>query len=138
MEFNFTLDNIDEVASEIWQIGKDFKIWAFYGDMGAGKTTFINSLCSVLHITSTFGSPTYSIINEYSSPVADTIFHMDWYRLSGEEEALQAGVEEALYSNQLCLVEWPERAVNMLPPNSLHLYIKMESSGSRTISLQMP
>ena len=138
MQFNFSLDTIHTVAREVWSIGKDRKVWAFHGEMGTGKTTFIHTLCEVLQVSSAVGSPTYSIINEYYSPIAATIFHMDWYRLSGDEEALQAGVEDALYSNNLCLVEWPERAANLLPPETLHIFLEIVDERNRTLRLQMP
>lgn len=138
MQFSFSLENIYTVATEVWSAGKDHKVWAFHGEMGTGKTTFIHTLCEVLQVSSAIGSPTYSIINEYYSPVAGTIFHMDWYRLSGEEEALQAGVEDALYSNNLCLVEWPVRAANLLPPDTLHLFLEIVDETNRTLQLQMP
>ena len=137
MQFTFSLENIYTVATEVWSAGKDHKVWAFYGEMGTGKTTFIHTLCEVLQVSSAIGSPTYSIINEYYSPVAGTIFHMDWYRLSGEEEALQAGVEDAHYSNNLCLVEWPVRAANLLPPDTLHLFLEIVDETNRTLQLQM-
>lgn len=119
-------------------MGKDRKVWAFHGEMGTGKTTFIHTLCEVLLVSSAIGSPTYSIINEYYSPIAATIFHMDWFRLSSDKEALQAGVEDALYSNNLCLVEWPDRAANLLPPETLHLFLEIVDEGNRTLRLQMP
>lgn len=138
MQFNFSLDTIHAAAQKVWDIGGDHRVWAFHGEMGSGKTTFIHSLCEVLQVSAAIGSPTYSIINEYYSPVAGTIFHMDWYRLSGEEEALQAGVEDALYSNNLCLVEWPDRAANLLPPGTLHIFLEMVDEVNRSLRLQMP
>ena len=138
MQFNFSLDTIYATAHQIWSVGKSHKVWAFHGEMGSGKTTFIHSLCQVLQVSSTISSPTYSIINEYYSPIAETIFHMDWYRLSGEEEALQAGVEDALYSNQLCLVEWPDRAARLLPPDTFHIFLEMVNEKNRIMRLQVP
>ncbi|MCY7423205.1 MAG: tRNA (adenosine(37)-N6)-threonylcarbamoyltransferase complex ATPase subunit type 1 TsaE [Chitinophagaceae bacterium] len=139
MQFNFSLHTINAIARQVWNTGKDCRVWALHGEMGTGKTTFIHSLCQeVLQVTSAIGSPTYSIINEYTSPLTGSIFHMDWYRLSGEEEALQAGVEDALYSNQLCLVEWPDRAANLLPPNTLHIYLELLSQTERSLRIQTP
>ncbi len=138
MQFNFSLDTIYATAQQVWIVGKSHKVWAFHGEMGSGKTTFIHSLCQVLQVSSTISSPTYSIINEYYSPIAETIFHMDWYRLSGEEEALQAGVEDALYSNQLCLVEWPDRAARLLPPDTFHIFLEMVNEKNRIMRLQVP
>ena len=138
MQFSFSLDTIYVTAQQVWSIGNAYKVWAFHGEMGSGKTTFIHSLCEGLQVSSTISSPTYSIINEYYSPTAGTIFHMDWFRLSGEEEALQAGVEDSLYSNNLCLVEWPDRAAKLLPPDTFHIYLEMVNETNRSLHIQMP
>jgi tRNA threonylcarbamoyladenosine biosynthesis protein TsaE len=135
MDFTFTLSNIRAVANEIFLAIKDSKVWAIYGEMGAGKTTFIHSLCDNLGVTSAIGSPTYSIINEYESAGAGTIFHMDWYRLKNEEEAMQAGVEDAIDSGNFCLIEWPERAPRLLPADTAHLVIKVINEKERLISV---
>lgn len=135
MEFTFSLLDIKKVAADIFAVAKGRRVWAFYGEMGAGKTTFIHALCDFLEVRSAIGSPTYSIINEYESPVIGVIYHMDWYRLKDEEEALQAGVEDALLSGNLCLVEWPERADGLLPDGVLHLNIKLVNETRRKIVL---
>ncbi|MDQ6815329.1 MAG: tRNA (adenosine(37)-N6)-threonylcarbamoyltransferase complex ATPase subunit type 1 TsaE, partial [Bacteroidota bacterium] len=107
-----------------------------HGDMGAGKTTFIHALCDHLGVTSAIGSPTYSIINEYKSEKIGEIYHMDWYRLKDEEEALQAGVEDYLFSGNFCLVEWPNRAPALLPEDCLHLLISTLDEETRQILAQ--
>ena len=135
MQIEFSLHGIRAAAHDLWQQGKAFSVWAFHGEMGSGKTTFIHALCEELGVTSAIGSPTYSIINEYKSSAAGTIFHMDWYRLKDEEEALQAGVEDALYSGNLCLVEWPDRAAGLLPENTLHIEITVLAADTRLIVL---
>jgi tRNA threonylcarbamoyladenosine biosynthesis protein TsaE len=91
--------------------------------MGAGKTTFIHALCDGKGVKDTVGSPTFSIINEYQYP-GGKIFHIDLYRLKDEEEALRAGVEDVLYSGELCLVEWPDRAPGIFPPGTIELRIR--------------
>ena len=131
----FTLNDIKAAAKDVWAAGKNRKVWAFYGEMGAGKTTFIHALCEMLGVTSAIGSPTYSIINEYKSNELGTIYHIDLYRLKDEEEALQAGVEDALYSGNLCLVEWPARAAGLLPDNTLHIELKVLSDDRRLIEI---
>jgi tRNA threonylcarbamoyladenosine biosynthesis protein TsaE len=103
--------------------------------MGAGKTTFIHALCEILDVHSTIGSPTYSIINEYFSQKVGLIYHMDWYRLKDEEEALQAGVEDCLYSNNYCLIEWPGKAPALLPSDCACINIKMLNSENRVITI---
>ncbi|TDH19837.1 tRNA (adenosine(37)-N6)-threonylcarbamoyltransferase complex ATPase subunit type 1 TsaE [Segetibacter sp. 3557_3] len=134
MEISFTKASLEQVAKQVYALAKAYPVWAFHGAMGVGKTTFIHSLCDVLGVTSAVGSPTYAIINEYSSPGIGTIYHMDWYRLRDEEEAIQAGVEDPLYSNNLCLVEWPDRAIDLLPEHTLHLYLSIQEDDYRRIS----
>lgn len=135
MDFTYSLNEIKEVTINIWQAGRDYKVWALHGEMGGGKTTFIHSLCEMLGVTSAISSPTYSIINEYESAEAGTIFHMDWYRLKDEDEALQAGVEDVLFSENLCLIEWPEKAERLLPDQTFHLYISFINEQTRKISI---
>ena len=133
MDAIFKIEHIKEVAQFIWKAGKEKRIWAFYAPMGAGKTTFIHALCEFLEVKTAISSPTFSLINEYKSPVAGTILHMDWYRLKDEEEAIQAGIEDALFSKNLCLVEWPEKAVGLLPADTFTIYIETLSEDTRRI-----
>ncbi len=133
MEIIFSLAEIKQAAADIFAAANNKKVWALHGEMGAGKTTFIHALCEHLCVTSTIGSPTYSIINEYESPVAGIIYHMDWYRLRDEEEALEAGVEECLMSGHLCLVEWPDKAKRLLPDDTLHITIEMIDEVKRKV-----
>ena len=102
--------------------------------MGAGKTTFITAFCKALGVESSISSPTYSIINQYNTVAGQMLYHMDLYRLRDEEEAINAGVEDALYSGNLCLVEWPEKAANLLPENTLNIYIEAVNDDERKIS----
>jgi len=134
MQFTFTIDSIKQTCKQVWEVGKTHKVWAFYGEMGAGKTTFIHNLCEYLDVTSAISSPTYAIINEYESSKAGVIYHMDWYRLKDEEEALQAGVEDCLLSGHFCLIEWPERAADLLPDDCWRLWITLENEQTRRIS----
>jgi len=105
----------------------------FKGSMGAGKTTFIKTICKVLDIEDEVSSPTFSIVNEYHSPVKGAVFHFDFYRLEDEEEAYDLGYEEYLFSGQICLVEWPEKISNLLPQNFGLIEIQ-EQNGMRKIS----
>lgn len=133
MEIIFSLKDIETVAGQIWQYGKEKKIWAFHGEMGAGKTTFIHALCNLLQVTDVVSSPTFAIINEYRSPVAGTIYHTDWYRLKNEEEAIQAGVEDCMLSGNLCLIEWPDKAPGLLPDDTFHIYIETVNVETRKL-----
>src|SRR6476619_5653247 len=105
MTLSFSLPQIKQAAKQVFDFASEKKVWALHGEMGAGKTTFIHALCEHLGVTSAIGSPTYSIVNEYKSENAGIIYHMDLYRLKDEEEAREAGVEDGLFSGNLCFVE---------------------------------
>jgi tRNA threonylcarbamoyladenosine biosynthesis protein TsaE len=133
MEICFHLQDILPAAEKFWQHYPLQKVFAFHGNMGAGKTTFIHALCTVKGVTDTVGSPTFSIINEYAYP-GGKIYHIDLYRLRDEEEALRAGVEDVLYSGDLCLVEWPDRAPGIFPPATVALQIAAIDPETRKIT----
>lgn len=134
MDAIFELQHINQVATAFWKLNKAKKVWAFHAPMGAGKTTFIHALCSeILKVESNISSPTFAIINEYNSPIAGSVLHMDWYRIKDEEEAISTGIEDALYSGNLCLVEWPEKAASLLPDDTLHIYIEALDTQTRRI-----
>ena len=128
----FSLQDILPAAEKFWQQWPSQKVFAFHGSMGAGKTTFIHALCSIKGVDSAVGSPSFSIINEYRHP-GGKIFHIDLYRLRDEEEALRAGVEDTLYSGQICLVEWPERAPGIFPPETVDINIEAIDPHTRKI-----
>ena len=133
MELRFQLQGIGTVADAFWHAFPLQKVFAFHGDMGAGKTTLIHSLCLARGVTDTVGSPTFSIINEYRYP-GGSIFHIDLYRLKDEEEAIRAGVEDVLYSGELCLVEWPDRAPDIFPPDTVHIHLEVLDPDTRKIT----
>ncbi len=113
-------------------------VFAFHGTMGAGKTTFIHTLCEVLGVKDVVGSPTFSIINEYRYSKDNRsvpLYHMDLYRLRDEEEAQRAGVEDALYSGHICLVEWPEKAPGIFPEDTIHVYIEPVDTHTRRLRI---
>lgn len=134
MDILFTLANIREIATTIWQMLGDRRVMALHGQMGSGKTTFVHALCDVKEVTSTVGSPTFSIINEYNFP-GGKIFHIDLYRLKDENEAIQAGVEDCFYSDNICLVEWPEKAESLLPDETLHIHLHVVDSEMRRLTV---
>ena len=134
MIFNYELKEIKQAAHKTFELSNGKKVWAIHGEMGAGKTTFIHALCENLGVTSTIGSPTYSIINEYESD-AGIIYHMDWFRLKDDEEALQAGVEDSILNGNLCLIEWPEKAISLLPQNCFHINISVIDEETRNITI---
>ena len=131
-EWTFTIADLPQVAAAWWQYVGQPGVVAFHGQMGAGKTTFVHALCDAKEVTSTVGSPTFSIINEYSYP-GGSIYHIDLYRLKDEEEAIRAGVEDCLYSGNICLVEWPERIPQLLPENTVHNYLEVINEQTRRI-----
>ncbi len=137
MEWIFSLDEIDNIAKEVLDFLRPSasKVIALHGQMGAGKTTFVNALVRALGSSGTTGSPTFSIINQYADGTGKAIYHMDWYRLKDEEEALQAGVEDPLFSGHWCFVEWPEKAEFLLPENCIRLSIEALDAQSRRIAI---
>jgi tRNA threonylcarbamoyladenosine biosynthesis protein TsaE len=133
MLLRYHLSDIDAAARQFWQDVPSQTVFGFHGGLGAGKTTFIHALCRAKGVTGSMGSPTFSIINEYLCP-AGKIFHIDLYRLKDEEEALRAGVEDVLYGGALCLVEWPDRAPGIFPPDTLLLRIATIDADTREIA----
>ena len=112
-------------------------IFAFYGKMGSGKTTFIKSLCEELGVEDTINSPTFAIVNEYEDREANTIFHFDFYRIKSLTEVYNMGYEEYFYSNAYCFIEWPELIEELLPEEHIRVDISEESDGSRTITVNI-
>ena len=138
MDAIYELPQIKAVAKALWKEGKGHKVWIFHAGMGTGKTSFIHALCEILEVKDTVSSPTFSIINEYESAQAGTVYHVDWYRLKDEEEAIQAGIEDALLSGNLCLVEWPEKAAGLLPENPFEVFMEILNEKMRRIYTERP
>jgi tRNA threonylcarbamoyladenosine biosynthesis protein TsaE len=137
MDVNFTLQQIDEIATAVAHQTKEQPVLALHGEMGAGKTTFTQALCTALGVVDAVSSPTYSIINQYKTNEGQIIYHMDLYRLKDEEEAVNAGVEDCLYSGNICIVEWPEILPQLLPENTLHVTIAYVDSNTRKLSFNL-
>jgi len=133
-----SLDALDAAAEEFVALMGDETVYAFTGEMGAGKTTFINALCRALGVEDDpTGSPTFAIVNEYrSDTTAELIYHFDLYRLESVEEALEIGVEDYFDSGALCLLEWPERIEALLPDDTVIVDIAVNSDESRTLTLR--
>lgn len=130
-----SLDQLPEAAEKFIGTMGDETVYAFYGDMGAGKTTFINALCRRLGVEDDVtNSPSFAIINEYrSDTTAELIYHFDLYRLEDIDEALEIGVEDYFDSGALCFLEWPERIADILPDDTVRVDIKVNDDDSRDI-----
>lgn len=140
MNFNITLQNIDEVAQKflehIYKVYPNQNCLAFYGKMGSGKTTFIKALCKQLGVTDTVASPTFAIINEYKTKNNSEVYHFDFYRINKIEEAYDFGYEDYFYSSNLCFIEWPELIEEILPENFIKIEIEENQNGTRTLFVE--
>lgn len=132
-----SLEEIDEAARQFVELMDDRTVFVFYGEMGAGKTTFINALSRALGVEDdATGSPSFAIVNEYrSDTTAELIYHFDLYRLENVEEALDLGVEDYFDSGALCLLEWPERIEDILPDDTVKVTISVAPSGERLLTI---
>jgi tRNA threonylcarbamoyladenosine biosynthesis protein TsaE len=138
MNIIYTLQQLSQTATALWKIAENVNVIALHGEMGAGKTTLIHALCSAKQVKDTVGSPTFSIVNEYffaNNGDQKKIYHIDLYRLKSEREAIDAGVEDCLYSDHICLVEWPEKIPTLLPADSLHVFIELIDSNTRRLRI---
>lgn len=133
------LENIEQLPNAAKQLinilDKADKTFLFYGEMGAGKTTFIKAFCAALGVEDTVSSPTFSIVNEYHYPQG-IIYHFDFYRLKNQTEALDLGVEEYLDSSEYCLIEWPEKIPDLLPENYLKISIEVQPDQQRKLTIK--
>lgn len=122
-----SLDTLPEVARWILDNAAEDVI-LLHGQMGAGKTTLIKALCKAMQVEDEVSSPTYSLVNEYYSPSYGTVYHFDLYRIDDENEALDMGIEEYLYSGSKCLIEWPEKISNLLPEECATVEISLDGA----------
>lgn len=132
MDFIYTLDQTDQIAAQLVQQYASKPVWVFQAPMGAGKTTLIAAIGKAMDIQEAMSSPTFSIMNEYQVQ-GKLIYHMDWYRLENEADARQAGVEAALEEADFSLVEWPEKAANLVPDNAVVMHIEILDPNRRRI-----
>lgn len=139
LQISYSLDTIANAAQQFWQYAHQQRVWAFSGQLGAGKTTFIHAVCDHLGVPDAVSSPTFALINEYHFTDAGSgdriIYHMDWYRLRDAEEAIQAGMEDALTApDALCFVEWPEKAPELLQMPHLWIEFDILTPDTRTLT----
>lgn len=131
-----SVDKVQEAARQfVCQMG-DAKVFAFYGKMGAGKTTFIKAICQELGVEDVITSPTFALVNEYTAGDGSPIFHFDFYRVKKLEEVYDMGYEDYFYSGALCLMEWPELVEELLPQDAVAVTIHANADGSRSIDVE--
>ncbi|WP_294606337.1 tRNA (adenosine(37)-N6)-threonylcarbamoyltransferase complex ATPase subunit type 1 TsaE [uncultured Bacteroides sp.] len=132
-----SLDHIHEAAREFIAAMGDNTVFALYGKMGAGKTTFVKALCQELGVEDVVTSPTFAVINEYRSDIAgELIYHFDFYRIKKLEEVYDMGYEDYFYSGALCFIEWPELVEELLPGNTVRVTIEELEDGSRKLTME--
>ena len=129
-----SLDEIGKAAQEFVAAMGDRTVFAFYGKMGAGKTTFIKTVCEELGVEDVINSPTFAIVNEYVDGRGEPIYHFDFYRIKNQQEVLDIGYEDYVYSGNVCFMEWPELIENLLPDDAVKVTIEEEMDGSRKVS----
>lgn len=127
--------HLPAAARELLKYSGDKKIFAFYGSMGAGKTTIIKAICESLGAVDIVSSPTFTIVNEYKTSVGETLFHMDFYRIKKQDEVWDFGIEEYLTGQSYCFMEWPELVEELLPPGTVKVRITVDGNEQRTLSL---
>ena len=125
-------DSLPEAARQFIDAMGPSRVFAFYGAMGAGKTTFIKALCEALGVTDQVTSPTFAIVNEYQG--RETIYHFDFYRIKRLEEVYDMGYEDYFYSGALCFIEWPELIEDLLPEDAVKVTITENADGTRTVT----
>ena len=121
-----TISELPSTAKQLIQVFGDKKIIAFYGKMGAGKTTLIKAICEELGVEETISSPTFSLVNEYRSVSGSKIYHFDFYRIKSLDEVYDMGYEDYFYSAAYCFIEWPEKIAELLPPDHLKVFIDVK------------
>ena len=128
-----SLDAINEAAKQFVAAMGSNRVFAFYGKMGAGKTTFIKALCTELGVDDVITSPTFAIVNEYTAGDGSPIYHFDFYRIKKLDEVYDMGYEDYFYNGGLCLIEWPELLESLLPEDAVEVHIAEQPDGTRTI-----
>lgn len=134
MNIIFSIDQLEEVAQKIISENPK-KVILFHGEMGVGKTTLIKQLCKTLGVTGATSSPTFSLVNEYEANENQLVYHFDFYRLNKEEEALDMGVDDYLYSGNWCFIEWAEKIPNLIPEVHSVINISLLADGKRSLTL---
>jgi tRNA threonylcarbamoyladenosine biosynthesis protein TsaE len=135
MNTNYSLENLPEVAANIITSAKN-KTLLFFGEMGAGKTTLIKEICKQLDVIDKISSPTFSLVNEYQTSKEEAVFHFDFYRILHQDEAFDIGIEDYLYNNDWCLIEWPQNVENLLPLEAVKIHLSILENGQRNVQIK--
>ena len=133
MDKVFGLQDLDAISKDVIRSAQGLSVWLINGEMGAGKTTLVKSICRELSVTEVVSSPTFSIINEYKTAEGKSIFHFDFYRLESEAEAFDIGVNEYFESGSICLVEWAEKIPSLIPEHYFEITLQINDLTSRAI-----
>ena len=131
-----SINDLKYAAKKLISVFPDNRVFAIYGKMGAGKTTFIQAICKILGTDDNVTSPTFALINEYKTKELKSVFHFDFYRIKDLEEAFDLGYEDYLFSGNYCLIEWPEMIESLLPENIIRVKIEVLENESRIISAE--
>jgi tRNA threonylcarbamoyladenosine biosynthesis protein TsaE len=139
MKMDIKIKSIEEIAKaakEFVAAMGDRKVFAFYGKMGAGKTTFIKAVCEELGVEDVINSPTFAIVNEYVDGKGESIYHFDFYRIKNLQEVRDIGYEDYVYSGNVCFMEWPELIEDLLPDDAVKVTIEEEMDGGRVVQFE--
>lgn len=131
-----SIEEIAVAAKEFVTAMGDRKVFAFYGKMGAGKTTFIKAVCEELGVEDVINSPTFAIVNEYVDGKGEPVYHFDFYRIKNFQEVLDIGYEDYVYSGHVCFMEWPELIENLLPDDAVKVTIEEKTDGGRVVQFE--
>lgn len=139
-EYTITINGIEDypqAARELVKLLDRGRIFAFYGKMGSGKTTFIKSICEELGVEDSINSPTFAIVNEYEDRNQNTIYHFDFYRIKSIEEVYNMGYEEYFYGDAICFMEWPELIEELLPEETVKVFVREMDGGARSVKIML-
>jgi tRNA threonylcarbamoyladenosine biosynthesis protein TsaE len=131
-----SLSDLNIVADKFLRLLREKKVFAFFGSMGVGKTTFIKALCNELGVVEIVTSPTFALINEYQTGRGETIYHFDFYRINKIEEVYDLGYEDYFFSGNYCFIEWPDKIAEILPDNVVYVQMLENKDGTRTINIR--
>jgi tRNA threonylcarbamoyladenosine biosynthesis protein TsaE len=136
MDIRFSIDQLPAIVHQFWEAYGHRKLFVLQGPMGTGKTTFVHALCDRLGVTDPVSSPTFSLINQYTTSEGKSFYHADLYRLKDAEEAIAIGMEELIDSGDICFIEWPDRIRELLPDHTCHIEIIPVSETERIIRVK--